>query len=1512
MSQQQFNNQSKTEQPTAQQQFNKQSESQHPNEQQQFNNQSNFQQTSTPQQFNNQWEQQHLADQQTQSPGEIKQEPQQPSSPQHFYNPLETQHQTEQQQFNNQSELQYPAEQQQFHNQSELQPPTSQQIETPTELQQQPKLQSPTVQQPQFTPRLEPEPIQNDKIKFAFNPTGKNKDWDFRKLAANFQDTKGTIWDVARQVQAGHALCAGLLGGQWRSKANIIGSQWVLLDIDNSATWKDENNNPLDENGRPIKINGAWVDINGNVIEKSDGRQAKKIYQHQLTLDEAIEHPFIKQYCALIYTTASHQPDWHKFRLVFVLPEYVQGAETVEVLTRYLMKHLPHDPACKDASRVFYGSTEATFPLINPNARLPQSWIDEAVTTAHQEKIEYEKRIAEITARRIQFQERAEANNWDIDQLIQQALTYIPSRSPGSNNYKECIDVLMALNAHYGAVDAEIIGEQWSPSIKGTTWNIRAKIKSFRGRSGISIGTLFYIAKRYGFKFPKVEGTTFNSNYQDSQYNKYQVKRFSNYRTKELNNYQNAVFQDYQQEKLNNYQNAVFQDYQQEKLNNYQNAVFQDYQQEKLNNYQNAVFQDYQQEKLNNYQNAVFQDYQQEKLNNYQNAVFQDYQQEKLNNYQNAVFQDYQQEELNNYQSAVFQDYQQEELNNYQREIFENYRRKYSSNNLHPTVTDPTISKEQWQAKYGIKRDFQEFLQTLITVTNKAKRFIGNVVYQPKPTILLPNNNLDVDIWFEPKNRTQTYLDAAKSGKKFILDLSHAGAGKSHTVGEFMPEQLGVNTLFYLSNEHRNPTVATIENWTDLPVRHNGLVADAYKLTPLGNPQVHWPQPGEEPNVEGTCPLTDFFNALATKGYKKETSAEASLNPICNGCKLRANCAGRDAAGNVLPKVNGATFRRDRRDALASQRIRANINSLPQATDITAMKSGAFVDEASRQLQPVDFIKVSLRDFDSSMMEVQTKLPTVYDKIRSLVLPLRVLLTGEIPPVEETYHGYNDELIRALLGAIPTDLPEIITELETIAPDIEELVQQADSVTLYGVDKSDACGGRSHRENINRKTLKFIRSHLNKQAAQETYRNISDLPVRWLIPLLEVIGDIQPGALRVKNKHLIIATKNSRQVDVLKAFDFVFLMDATANRDNVAMQLGINPEEILVISEIPPDYSNLTIHQITGFGLLNKDRGNKLKERIAALREELNQRHDGNIAYIDHLAHKNKGDGHWFADNRGSNAYQDKQALCSFGTPYQDIGASGQSYITLTGDRSVGKENKAFQDVINHLVQTEVVQCAGRTRANRRTEEVTFYVVSDKDLSYLADYYPNARFIKSDAFDICPEAGTQIQQTRRGIFEGFKQLVADGVTEWEKVTQEMLGKAAGISQEWISKIANKYWDGWKSFRKLLLLLYNSLYRGNNNSLEILTQEQQWLIDEYLPILKQDREVGNESVEVVIEQVITFAEHLGWNGFSRAVNTACREIKAFLMDCLISVLPKEVHDEIKRSLVLYLAKVEPEY
>ncbi|MBE9209777.1 PriCT-2 domain-containing protein [Nostoc sp. LEGE 06077] len=318
------------------------------------------------------------------------------------------------------------------------------------------------------------------KFKFAVNTCGKNKDWDFKKLSANFQDAEGTLEDVQQHIKAGHAICAGLLGNKWRSKANVIGSQWLLLDIDNSDVARDED-------GKPIK------DANGNSI---------KVYTPQLTIEQALAHPFIKKHCALLYTTASHKPDWHKFRLIFPLPQYVEGADTVEACTRFLMQQLPHDPACKDASRVFYGNTEAEFLIVNPEATLPDEWVTEAIAIAQKEREEYQQRITEIESRRQQFREISDVEGWDTEQLIQQALSFIPPRSLGSGNYDECRSVLMALVNHYGASEAEIIAEKWSPSIPGTTWNIRAKIRSFR-RGGISIGTLFHIAKQYGFRFPQ-------------------------------------------------------------------------------------------------------------------------------------------------------------------------------------------------------------------------------------------------------------------------------------------------------------------------------------------------------------------------------------------------------------------------------------------------------------------------------------------------------------------------------------------------------------------------------------------------------------------------------------------------------------------------------------------------------------------------------------------------------------------------------------------------------------------------------------------------------------------------------------------------------------------------------------------------------------------------------------------------------------------------------------------------
>lgn len=306
-------------------------------------------------------------------------------------------------------------------------------------------------------------------FKFAINKTVINKvakedKKGFKRLSANYKDTEGTIYDLQENIKQGYATAAGLFDGKWRSKGNVVGSQVVMGDLDSN-----------------------------------------------LTIQDAIAHPFVNQYCSLIYTTASHTPESHRFRVVFVLPQVV-SKEVVEVLVRKLMKLLPEaDPSCKDASRAFYGNTNAEFPLVNPSAVLPQEWINNAIAEAAEEELDRQRRLEESRKRAQELREQF--NEQDYDKLILTALDFIPPRQPGSGNYSECITVLMALNSHFGSTEAEIIAERWSPSIKGNTWNIPRKIRSFRGRDGVSIVSLFYIAKQHGFKFPK------NENWKPQSYN---------------------------------------------------------------------------------------------------------------------------------------------------------------------------------------------------------------------------------------------------------------------------------------------------------------------------------------------------------------------------------------------------------------------------------------------------------------------------------------------------------------------------------------------------------------------------------------------------------------------------------------------------------------------------------------------------------------------------------------------------------------------------------------------------------------------------------------------------------------------------------------------------------------------------------------------------------------------------------------------------------------------------------
>lgn len=82
------------------------------------------------------------------------------------------------------------------------------------------------------------------------------------------------------------------------------------------------------------------------------------------TAKELLEHPFVTQFTAFHYATASHNPEKPRLRLFFILDKAINKVDKFESAVRRLLYHfkmyLP-DGACKDAARFFYGNNQPDF-----------------------------------------------------------------------------------------------------------------------------------------------------------------------------------------------------------------------------------------------------------------------------------------------------------------------------------------------------------------------------------------------------------------------------------------------------------------------------------------------------------------------------------------------------------------------------------------------------------------------------------------------------------------------------------------------------------------------------------------------------------------------------------------------------------------------------------------------------------------------------------------------------------------------------------------------------------------------------------------------------------------------------------------------------------------------------------------------------------------------------------------------------------------------------------------------
>ncbi|MBD2124897.1 hypothetical protein NDI39_27465 [Microcoleus sp. ZQ-A2] len=789
-----------------------------------------------------------------------------------------------------------------------------------------------------------------------------------------------------------------------------------------------------------------------------------------------------------------------------------------------------------------------------------------------------------------------------------------------------------------------------------------------------------------------------------------------------------------------------------------------------------------------------------------------------------------------------------------------------------PATQDRSISQDEWELKFGLGKQIKE----------RVKRVLKGFKGFGKPPACQPQAKEAPNELFRDSNqRLQIWQDAVLQGYKHVLDNSAPGLGKSHAVGIAIPDAFGAEKLWYVANDHRNPTTGTVEtNYTDLTVRHKGLKQDFSRKTPNGNPILRHPrtEEGEEPDTAPNCYRTDLFRVFSEKGYNVEGSKNS---PICGTCKLAHLCS-QGIGGKY-----GATFRGDRQQALASDRIRAHADSLPipgTEEGFDYSNSGLFWDEIGSNLKPIKETRVGLQDFDRTFAELESKAPDLHELLKPQRLALRSLLTGE---VKQPYHGFDDAAIRNLLPNLSPEnseeLIEIVVEIveklrETLTPDLDFLNNDPDSITNDEIQEPG----------ISKSMQRLVNREFKREAHREFFEELKNLPLNWLVPFIRVWTRFERGAFRLEGNQLTIFTHNPKYSDIAASARFNVYLDATITRERLALLLGVDKSEIYVVGQETPNHGNLKLIQVTGMGKLGKNRSKSLEQRVAALRKALEARYPG-IVFGDWKSQASQGDGQWFVNLRGSNEFKDAPAMAVVGVPYPNVGYLQVLYQTLTGEYAPLNEetpHEGLQRFIEAHVEAEIEQAAGRLRSHLRpNEQLTFLFVGDYNLSFLGMPVEQV-----EAFQICPEAGTDAQITRWKILEAVRLLHDQG----QKLTQVAIATLIGKSQELVSKIASEF-GGWKRLKKILLVLLNPPSSGSN-IFSGLTEDEKWLAQIYLPACLDDHS------EDAVEQIGQLVQLYGIKQFLRLLSVATPQTQARLLALLLQSLSLPFHTELVALLV----------
>ncbi|MGB3532139.1 MAG: bifunctional DNA primase/polymerase [Microcoleaceae cyanobacterium] len=791
---------------------------------------------------------------------------------------------------------------------------------------------------------------------------------------------------------------------------------------------------------------------------------------------------------------------------------------------------------------------------------------------------------------------------------------------------------------------------------------------------------------------------------------------------------------------------------------------------------------------------------------------------------------------------------------------------------------------------------------------------------------------------FRKGDRVTLYAEAQSKGYQFIQDSSGTGKGKSHDSGEISLENLGVEIdpkakktprIFRIDPNYRNPSTATVEErYEPLIARHAGLTLDWDRLTPLGNPYQKRHQPTAEnpaPDIAPPCPEHAAFRLM---GERDKPVFGGQDSPLCQSCRHFSNCG----------------FLKDRRETLnKAQYISADVNAMssPAALDI------GIIEEAGVNIKPTKKIEVSLAEISATAgrLHLESKDHRIYSALYPILKAVFYAVRDH--DIDNKRHGSahsevikslpsRDELEKLILDQYWTDWsnpqndpwgnPEwgykfsqdsdgnwieesYLEGFNPTAPSLKDLAKECDRLLYLNVEK----------------ILSGI--YTPEEKAQLIKDNVL---FNWVSPLLRVLSGDQHYSVSIKpNRSLQIIKPFKRHQNVVQGFGFAVLLDATSTRDDLALNIGTSPDQLLEISQESPkdEFSNLTINCIRGIkggrdriisqkinGKYQKvESENSQETRLKYAIEKIVADHSGEkIGLIDHQQFiKNDSHsvikhglvekfGYWFNESRGSNQFKELQHLIVVGRPTQNLGDLAAEWQSLSGQVKTPTDlTGRYGDWVRRKERSELSQAIGRLRANLRpSEALTAWMIndlSDDDIKAIKAKYPGVKINIVEAYDICPQAAMKGQRKIRGIIEAVYEGVFAGIN----VTVKDLATQLNTVHSNISNTVKRLLGiGFKALKKMLQSLFKAINRKCDIS-KTLNSDEIWIAKTYLPMIWEQIEEANDPV-MAAEELNSVAQSFGWQSLEAILGATDPSTLTGLLKSMIRCLPKEIHEQLNLS------------